>query len=228
MRVVDHVLQGPNVNQHDSPNRSGKIVPELVVMHYTAGVRFENAVRWLCNPRAKASAHFVIGRDGKIAQLVPCDRRAWHAGVSEFRGRKSVNRFSIGIELVNAGLLKQDDEGWYTGKGKGKTYIDDADVMIDERHQGWHKYPEAQIATLLRLLTALRETYPELREITGHEDVAPKRKIDPGPAFPWKRVLTWGRIPHEESIAIPREQMFDQIQRLLHDLIALFEGSYNR
>lgn len=102
----------------------------------------------------KVSAHFFIRRDGELIQFVPCDRRAWHAGVSHWQGRERCNDFSIGIELEG------DDHS---------------------------PFEPAQYATLNALLAALRRVYP-IRAITGHADIAPGRKTDPGPHFDWSRI----------------------------------------
>jgi AmpD protein len=102
----------------------------------------------------KVSAHFFIRRSGELIQFVPCGKRAWHAGVSQWQGRERCNDFSIGIELEG------DDET---------------------------PFEEAQYVTLNGLLAALKEIYPVMA-VTGHSDIAPGRKTDPGPCFDWSRV----------------------------------------
>lgn len=90
-----------------SPNfgeRRDGLRPELVVLHYTAMPDFASAARALCDPAREVSAHYLIGRDGAVLSLVDEDRRAWHAGAGEWRGRGDVNSRSIGIELDNDGL----------------------------------------------------------------------------------------------------------------------------
>ncbi len=103
--------------------------------------------------QSKVSAHFLVRRDGEVIQFVPCGRRAWHAGVSNWRGREHCNDFSIGIELEGT------DDGPFT----------------DAQYE--------QLASLTRVLYA---TYP-LTDVTGHSDIAPERKTDPGPHFDWPR-----------------------------------------
>ena len=108
MKIDNHRLiadNGQPVRYVETPNHGGVMTPEYLVMHYTAGSSAESAVAWLCNPEAKASAHLVIGRDGSITQLAAFNRSAWHAGQSRWAGRNSLNAFSIGIELDNAGKL---------------------------------------------------------------------------------------------------------------------------
>lgn len=102
----------------------------------------------------RVSAHFLIRRDGELLQFVPCGQRAWHAGVSNWRGRERCNDFSIGIELEGA-----DDIA----------------------------FEEAQYQRLNALVALLREHYP-VADVTGHADIAPGRKTDPGPAFDWRRL----------------------------------------
>ncbi|NKX44379.1 N-acetylmuramoyl-L-alanine amidase [Roseicyclus persicicus] len=85
------------------PRRDG-LVPELVVLHYTAMADCDAALRVLCSPEREVSAHYLIRRDGRVVALVDEAMRAWHAGAGEWRGRGDVNSRSIGIELDNDGL----------------------------------------------------------------------------------------------------------------------------
>jgi len=105
----------------------------------------------------KVSAHILIRRDGQVIQFVPFDRRAWHAGASEYQGRQRCNDFSIGIELEGTDTIP---------------YTDD------------------QYQALADLVACLLHTYPGLQRqhITGHSDIAPGRKTDPGPAFDWVKL----------------------------------------
>jgi len=108
MKIIRHRLRKDDGNPYPfvpSPNKGGKAEPKYLVMHYTATPDLEVAIRSLINPKRKASAHLVIGRDGSITQLVPFDRVAWHAGASSWDGLKGLNRYSLGIELENAGKL---------------------------------------------------------------------------------------------------------------------------
>jgi len=106
----------------------------------------------------RVSAHLLIDRDGRITQYVPLDRRAWHAGQSDFGGRCNCNDFSIGIEL----------EGLDTDN-----------------------YTDAQYRALADVSAEILAAFPQItREtITGHSDIAPGRKLDPGPGFDWPRYL---------------------------------------
>jgi N-acetylmuramoyl-L-alanine amidase len=89
---------------HRSPNHSARpagIVPSVVVLHATAGRDDSSDVFWCCQPESKVSYHLIVGRTGKVYVLVPFDRAAWHAGVSEWKGRHNVNRFSLGLAFAN-------------------------------------------------------------------------------------------------------------------------------
>lgn len=93
--------------QRPSPNcgeRRDGAKPEIVVLHYTAMESADAACRTLCNPDTEVSAHYLIGEDGAVFQLVEEEDRAWHAGAGSWQGRGDVNSRSIGIELANTGF----------------------------------------------------------------------------------------------------------------------------
>jgi AmpD protein len=103
----------------------------------------------------RVSSHFLIRRDGSLIQFVPCLKRAWHAGLSNWQGRERCNDFSVGVELEGS-----DHEA----------------------------FEDAQYLRLNQLLEALKTAYP-IEAITGHSDIAPGRKTDPGPYFDWSRII---------------------------------------
>jgi len=94
------VIDAPSPNC--GPRRDG-MAPGLIVLHYTAMDSAERARDWLCDPRSEVSAHYLIGRDGRLWRLVGEDLRAWHAGAGSWRGKDDINSRSIGIELDNDG-----------------------------------------------------------------------------------------------------------------------------
>ncbi|MEK9629557.1 MAG: N-acetylmuramoyl-L-alanine amidase [Nitrospinota bacterium] len=164
-------------------------LPDTIILHYTAGPSVESAINTLVHSDTKASAHLVVGRDGSVTQLVPFDTIAWHAGRSSFGGRSGFNKYSIGIEIVNAGHLQKERDqykAWF-----GKTYPQDQ--VLEASHQNhssprfWHTYTKEQIDCVLNLCTQLKEAY-SIKEILGHDEIAPSRKTDPGPAFPLESV----------------------------------------
>jgi hypothetical protein len=152
------ILVGPQ-SPHKSSRRGKK--PVCTIIHYTAGASAKSSVDWFADPRARASAHFVIGRDGRVWRCVKLTEAAWHAGRAESPWGRDVNRHSIGIELAN----------WGNKKGE------------------FEPFPEAQLVALEQLLERLKSWgYGEAASnLLGHNEVSPGRKIDPGPLFPWGR-----------------------------------------
>lgn len=135
--------------------------PDMVVIHYTDMESAAAARARLCDPAAEVSAHYLIDLDGTVEQLVAEDRRAWHAGVSEWDGETDINSRSIGIELQNRG----------------------------PNGGGYHPFPAPQMAALEALLQGIMARWPVTpANVVGHDDVAPGRKIDPGPKFDWARL----------------------------------------
>lgn len=163
-----------------SPNFDGRTAPpDMVVIHYTGMRTGDAALTRLCDPEAKVSAHYMIEADGRAFRLVDEARRAWHAGVSFWRGDRNVNARSIGIELVNPG-----------------------------HEYGYSPFPPAQIQALTLLLRAIRTRWTITdRDIVGHSDVAPSRKTDPGELFPWAALAEAGHGLWVEPAAAPGAPM---------------------
>ena len=191
MEIKDHLLKGNGVKLIKSPNHSGVFKPgnlDTLVLHFTAGPSVKSAVNTLTNPRVKASAHIVVGRDGSITQLVPFNVISWHAGRSSYKGRVGFNNYSIGIEIDNAGVLTPSGDvyrAWF-----GRTYEKSDVIKAVHRNQRdakyWHAYTQEQIEATRDLCELLIDTY-NIKNILGHEEIAPQRKTDPGPAFPLDR-----------------------------------------
>lgn len=176
------LADGVRVPFRPTPNLGGECRPRFLVMHFTSG-GFNGAVEWLCNPEAKASAHLVISEAGDVVQLAPFDRATWHAGKSEWRGVTAMNSNSIGIELANYGELDGAPGRWTFA---GRPVPDDRVLVAEHKHgggrRGWHTYPARQIETALAVARALEAAYG-FEDVCGHDDIAPARKVDPGPAF---------------------------------------------
>ena len=108
--INEHIVTGEGVSFTHSPNTSGlfeKGIPDTIVIHFTAGSSLTSSVNVLTDPDSGVSAHFAVGRNGNIVQMLPTNKVAWHAGESHFEGRSGLNKYSIGIELDNAGQLKK-------------------------------------------------------------------------------------------------------------------------
>lgn len=187
MRITaDGWLEG--VVRRPSPDCGGSISPELVVIHYTGAGGAEGSIAWLTKrDDVYVSAHVVIGRDGSVTQLVPFGVKAYHAGESFWRGRRYANGFSVGIELANYGLLESRDGACWsrtlTPVAVGAEWVRWARHRNGGPDSPWEKYRPEQLQSALRVCKALLGTYP-IADLLGHDDVAPGRKIDPGPLFP--------------------------------------------
>lgn len=185
MQIKNHRLVDATFRQ--ARLMGGVIVPEVVVLHDTAG-RLDkgNSVEWLATT-PKASVHFVVEIDGTVTQLVPANRRAGHAGQSHFHGRDDVNDFSVGIEIVNPGKLTPSKGGgvaWFGQHFSGTTFRE-----TPEHGAGaWLPYPEKQIEAVQALLLALFAAIPTLTDITTHWYISPGRKVDTNPLFPLDHV----------------------------------------
>jgi N-acetylmuramoyl-L-alanine amidase len=131
---------------------------DMLVMHYTGMESGEAAFHRLCDPHAKVSAHYIVHEDGAVVNLVPEARRAWHAGISCWRGISALNDRSVGIEIVNPG------------------------------HEfGYRPFPAAQMQAVIKLSQEIIARHNiEARNVVGHSDIAPLRKEDPGELFDWK------------------------------------------
>ena len=201
LEIREHQLHGKGVTYMETPNKGGQIDPKYLVFHYTAGRSAQSSVNWLTNPDANASAHLVVGRDGNVTQLAPFTTKTWHAGRSHWDGLTGLNQHSIGIEMDNAGPLTMIGsrlQSWF-----GKTYPQSQAFQGKHRLENdlrwWHTYTEAQLITAVELAKLLVKRY-NLKEIVGHDDIAPDRKRDPGPAFPLIHIqaMVMGR-PEEKS-----------------------------
>lgn len=179
-----------------------RMVPDTIICHWTAGVSAQPAIRWFKHPRSKVSAHFIIDRQGRITQCVSTSRRSWHAGRSSWRGRKSCNGFSVGIELVNPGPVVKIDANTVRLRNdkffsKEEHMGEDEDFLFEEGGKTYLRYPDKQTAALRHLMVALMRRY-DIQHIVGHQDVAPKRKIDPGPELNYERLQSVKRTAWKE------------------------------
>jgi N-acetylmuramoyl-L-alanine amidase len=157
MKIVER--PSPNFNE-----RQGVAGPDILLLHYTGMQTCQAAVERLTSAEAKVSAHYTIDENGTVYAHVPEHLRAWHAGVSSWRGFSDINARSVGIEIVNPG------------------------------HEfGYRPFPGAQIEAVIALGRGIvsRHAIPA-RNVIGHSDVAPGRKTDPGELFPWQRLSQAG------------------------------------
>ena len=153
------ILDKPSPN-HDARHDG----VDVLILHYTGMKTAQDAIDRLCDPAARVSSHYVVDEDGTTYRLVPEERRAWHAGISYWRGRTGLNDVSIGIEIVNPG------HEW-----------------------GYRPFPAAQMRSVITLSQAILTRHPiPARNVVAHSDVAPNRKQDPGELFPWRDLAAAG------------------------------------
>lgn len=144
--------------------RKGNRIPDSILLHYTGLPDGESALRQLCDPATEVSSHYLVWEDGRLTQLVPEFRRAWHAGKGFWAGESDMNDVSIGIEIANGG-----------------------------HRAGLPDYPRAQIETVIALCHDIIERWQIRPErVLAHSDISIGRKIDPGEHFPWWRLAKAG------------------------------------
>jgi N-acetylmuramoyl-L-alanine amidase len=155
---------------------------QYIVLHYTS-TNLSNSLRLLTEE--EVSSHYLIGdTPATIYRLVDENRRAWHAGESQWQGRTWLNASTIGIELVNRG---------YADGPNGRQ---------------WQPFAPAQIEALVELLKDIMQRHQLAPgSILAHSDVAPQRKVDPGPLFPWKRLADAGLLPWPDAHAVAQQQL---------------------
>jgi N-acetylmuramoyl-L-alanine amidase len=151
--VVADVMPSPNFGERKDGHR-----PDMIVLHYTGMPDATGALEHLRKTASQVSSHYFVFEDGRVIQMVPESKRAWHAGVSSWAGDTDINSCSIGIEIANP----------------GHDFI-------------YRDFPKRQIAAVTALCRSIltRYTIPPPR-VLGHSDIAPSRKRDPGEKFPWR------------------------------------------
>ena len=158
-RLVNRVHPAENFE----PRRKG-VKPSILLMHYTGMPSCEKAIDWLSRRESKVSCHYVIDIEGSVTQMVSEKLRAWHAGVSRWRGERDINSHSIGIEIHNP--------------GHGDDY---------------NEFPDRQMQAVTELSREIIARWGIAQEnVLGHSDVSPGRKIDPGEKFDWAGLAAAG------------------------------------
>jgi N-acetylmuramoyl-L-alanine amidase len=169
-------------------NQSSRV--DHLVIHFT-GESFGESLRLLTErTEIPVSAHYLVPTRGdpsyprkrlRIYRLVDDERRAWHAGESYWRGVASLNARSIGIEIVNESRCVQSDAS--------------AEARAPEsQHCKFLDYDPEQIELVIELACDILARHPGIDpvDIVGHADIAPDRRVDPGPTFPWRALYDRG------------------------------------
>jgi N-acetylmuramoyl-L-alanine amidase len=147
-----------NYSPNFDPKKKKPNQIKFLIFHYTGMKTEKAAIERLTDIKSRVSAHYLIKQNGEIITLVPDLYTAWHAGKSVWKNYSSLNKDSIGIEIVNPGH----------------------DI-------NYKKFSKIQLRTLIRLSKFLIKKYKiNSKNVLGHSDIAPERKKDPGEKFPWK------------------------------------------
>lgn len=169
------ILPSPNHGE-----RVGVSTPDMIILHYTGMPTEEGALSWLAAKESQVSCHYFVHGDGRIVQMVPESRRAWHAGKSCWDGETDINSRSIGIEIANGG-----------------------------HPSGLPDFPSAQIDAVVELCQKCVERYVIAPErVLGHSDISPVRKVDPGENFPWEKLHRQGVGHYVEPVQVSGGRFF--------------------
>ena len=167
MRIKTILNYSPNFH----PKKRNFKQIKFIVFHYTGMKKESEAINRLTNIQSQVSSHYLIKNNGQIVSIVPDLYIAWHAGVSFWKNFKSLNKYSIGIEISNPG-----------------------------HNYKYKRFSKIQIKSILKLSKFLIKKYKiDSKNILGHSDIAPHRKKDPGEKFPWQylesqKVALWHNI----------------------------------
>ena len=176
---MKRIISSPSPNYNDRP--PGTII-DILVLHYTGMPETTQALERMCDPTTKVSAHYLIDIDGQVLQLISENKRAWHAGISSWRGNCNINDRSIGIELANPG-----------------------------HEHGYQKFSSPQIESLIKIAKRTIARYPiPARNVIGHSDISPTRKKDPGELFDWHTLALEGIGHWPESSKITNIKHIDK------------------
>jgi len=211
----------------NSENQDTRV--RVIVIHHTSE-DFQGSLNILTKDSSRpVSSHYLVPEPGdpsytdkklKVYSLVPEEGRAWHAGVSYWAGRSALNDMSVGIEVVN------------------QTYCRTAEQPAPAAAPGqpparicfYPDFPETQMEMLIELLKGITARHPEVKpvDIVGHSDIAPQRKIDPGPRFPWQRLyrLGFGAWYDDDTVFRYWEQFRQGMPPVLTLQTALHEYGY--
>ena len=189
--MKEKFIKSPN---HLIKRRTSKQI-NFIIIHYTGMQSEGESIKRLTEKKSKVSAHFLITKKGQIIKMVEEKNVAWHAGKSKWKNFVNLNKYSIGIELINKG------------------------------HQhGYQNFSNKQIKSLINLCKTLKKRYSIKKEnFLGHSDIAPLRKVDPGEKFPWQKLSLYkiGKWYKKNNININeknsrklKKSFFKNIQKL--------------
>ena len=152
-----------------------------LIIHFTSQNTQESIRTLTENSLFPVSSHYLITDTGKVIQMVNENERAWHAGRSYWQGFTAINDLSIGIEIVNQSGCKKEIE-------------EISNIGSLNKYCTFESFSEDQIQNLIKLIEGILERHPRIKPfgILAHSDIAPTRKLDPGPLFPWEELAIIG------------------------------------
>ena len=152
-----------------------------LIIHFTSQNTQESIRTLTENSLFPVSSHYLITDTGKVIQMVNENERAWHAGRSYWEGFTAINDLSIGIEIVNQSGCKKEIE-------------EISNIGSLNKYCTFESFSEDQIQNLIKLIEGILERHPRIKPfgILAHSDIAPTRKLDPGPLFPWEELAIIG------------------------------------
>lgn len=171
---------GPHIDtRYTSKSQDSRV--QFLIIHYTAG-GFQGSLKWLTE--GPVSSHYLVNDNpAAIYGLVDDNRRAYHAGISYWKGNTQLNASSIGVEIVNLGSKKSPDG------------------------TQWFDFPSAQIDAVIALVKKIVKEHGITPDrVLAHSDIAPQRKPDPGPRFPWKRLASEGLVQWPDAGEVTRRR----------------------
>ena len=184
-------------------NKRSKQNIKFIILHYTGMKRETLAIDRLCSTNSNVSSHYFVKKDGNILRLVPDLYQAWHAGKSRWKKFKSLNKYSIGIEIQNSG------------------------------HDNlYENFTIEQTSSLKKLLKFLLKTYKiNIKNVLGHSDISPNRKKDPGEKFPWEflsknKLAQWHGLSRDKLISNRNQSL--TIKEKKEFLVNLYKLGYSR
>lgn len=211
------IIQKPSQNFNeriDKKKRTKVTKPTHLILHYTTDCFHKKSYRALSNFFRRVSAHYLIAADGKIFQLVDESKRAWHAGNSSWRDNNQMNTYSIGIEIVNPGFSKTNKNPCTINQD---IWNQSTAVQVAGSSYYWYHFTPEQVDSVIKLCKDIMQRYdiaPEL--VLGHSDIAPGRKVDPGPLFPWQKLAQKGvGVWHAAADEVTELPPLKEIQQML-------------
>lgn len=217
------IMQPLTIKQEPSPfydhreKHSGKkITPKFIIMHFTANCSEQESWRSFFNFLRPVSTHYLIDVDGKVTQMVSEEKRAWHAGKSFWKHQGDMNNVSIGIEIINPGFSNSDTDPCTNNK---KLWNKNTGQKISGSDKLWYAFTDQQIDSLIKLCKSIMHRYQiPAQNVLGHSDIAPGRKVDPGPLFPWQKLSEQGIGIWWKNLQPCANYTIEDLQKKLHTL----------